>query len=80
MNKLILNPEYGLYEKNGQPFCDSLQVAETFKKRHSDVLRDIEKLECSNEFRERNFASSSYKSEQNKKMPKCLLAKDGFVF
>ena len=32
MNKLILNPEYGLYEKNGQPFCDSLQVAETFKK------------------------------------------------
>lgn len=30
-------------------------VAETFEKRHSDVLRDIEKLECSDEFRERNL-------------------------
>ncbi len=80
MNKLILNPEYGLYEKHGQPFCDSLQVAETFGKRHADVLRDIENLECSDEFRERNFALSSYKSEQNKKIPKCLLNKDGFTF
>lgn len=26
--KLILNPEYGLYERGGQAFCDSLQIAE----------------------------------------------------
>jgi len=28
--KLILNPEFNLYEKDGKAFCDSLQVAETF--------------------------------------------------
>jgi Rha family phage regulatory protein len=42
--KLILNPEYGLYEKGGRAFCDSLQVAETFGKRHDNVLRDIEQI------------------------------------
>ena len=36
----------------------SLDVAETFEKRHADVLRDIENLGCSTEFRERNFAFS----------------------
>lgn len=45
----------------------SLDVAETFGKRHSDVLRDIENLECSPEFRERNFAFSKYSVENNKK-------------
>ena len=29
----------------------SLDVAETFEKRHADVLRDIENLGCSTEFR-----------------------------
>jgi len=57
----------------------SLDVAETFEKRHADVLRDIEKLECSQEFRERNFALSSYKSVQNKSLPMYYITKDGFV-
>lgn len=45
----------------------SLDVAETFEKRHADVLRDIENLGCSTEFRERNFAFSEYKVEGNNK-------------
>lgn len=57
----------------------SLDIAETFEKRHADVLRDIEKLECSKEFRERNFALSSYKSSQNKTLPMYYITKDGFV-
>lgn len=44
MSKLILNPEYGLYERNGQAFCSSRQVAEEFGKRHADVLRSIEQI------------------------------------
>lgn len=80
MSKLILNPEFGLYEKDGQAYCSSRQVAEEFLKRHADVLRDIEKLDCSQEFRERNFALSSYRSDQNKKMPQVLMTKDGFTF
>lgn len=30
MSKLILNPEFKLYERNGQAFCSSRQVAEEF--------------------------------------------------
>lgn len=57
----------------------SLDVAETFGKRHADVLRDVEHLECSEEFRERNFALSSYKSLQNKTLPMYLITRDGFT-
>ncbi|WP_374956664.1 Rha family transcriptional regulator, partial [Bordetella avium] len=35
---------------------DSRRVAERFKKRHRDVLRAIRLLECSADFRARNFA------------------------
>lgn len=79
MNKLILNPEYGLYEKNGQPFCDSLQIAETFGKTHDNVLRDIKNLECSEHFSLLNFEERNYKN-RGKKYPKYFLTKDGFTF
>ncbi len=57
----------------------SLDIAETFEKRHADVLRDVERLECSDDFRERNFALSSYKSLQNKTLPMYLITRDGFT-
>ncbi|MUU07895.1 MAG: hypothetical protein EP149_09590 [Phascolarctobacterium sp.] len=81
MNKLILNPEYGLYEKNGQPFCDSLQVAETFKKRHDSVLRDVGNVmkNCGGNFELHNFVEITYKDQRNRKQPKYLLSKDGFT-
>ena len=37
MNELV-------YLKNNEAVCDSLQVAEKFHKRHSDVIRAIENL------------------------------------
>jgi Rha family phage regulatory protein len=58
----------------------SMIVAEIFGKQHKDVLRAIELLECSDEFRERNFALSSYKSLQNKRLPIYLITRDGFSF
>ena len=58
----------------------SLDVAETFEKRHADVLRDIENLGCSTEFRERNFAFSEYKVEgNNKKYHMYYITRDGFT-
>lgn len=58
----------------------SLDVAETFGKRHADVLRDIENLECSPEFRERNFALSKYSVENNRKTyPMMYMTRDGFT-
>ena len=38
MSKLILNPEYRLYERNGQVFCSSRQVAEEYR----NALREME--------------------------------------
>lgn len=58
----------------------SLDIAETFGKRHSDVLRDIETLDCSDEFRERNFALSNYSVDNNKRTyPMYYITRDGFT-
>lgn len=51
-----------------------------FRKRHADVLRSIESLDCSEEFREHNFVPSSYSSKQNKELPKYYITQDGFSF
>jgi len=42
--------------ENGEAKTTSYAVAEAFKKRHSDVLRAIKNMKCSQKFRERNFA------------------------
>jgi len=80
MGKLALNPEYELYEQNGKPFCTSRQVAGTFNKRHDNILRDIQDLDCSDRFRLLNFEESSYQNEQRKRQPEVLMTKDGFTF
>ena len=69
-----------VYLKNNKTVTTSLMVAEYFHKNHAHVLRDIENLDCSDDFRESNFGLSSYQSEQNKKLPMYLITKDGFVF
>lgn len=78
--KPILNPNYGLYRKDDCAVCDSLQIAEMFEKRHDHVIRDIEKLDCSDEFRAPNFGETYYKDLQNKRQKKYFITKDGFVF
>ncbi|WP_304227353.1 phage regulatory protein/antirepressor Ant [Phocaeicola plebeius] len=46
-----------VYEnEKGVDITTSLIVAKVFGKRNSDVLRDVRNLNCSNDFRERNFA------------------------
>lgn len=51
MNDLVIQ------NSKGNDVTTSLIVAEVFGKRNSDVLRDIRNLNCSDSFRERNFAS-----------------------
>lgn len=80
MKLLKINEEFGLMEIEGQPMCSSRQVAETFGRRHDDVLRSIRKLDCSDSFRLRNFTESSYINSQKKKQPEFLMTKDGFTF
>ncbi len=70
-----------VYLDNHRPITDSLIVAETFGKRHDNVLRDIKELECSKEFSLLNFEETPYVHEQNgQTYTKYLITQDGFSF
>lgn len=78
---LIPANEFGIFVDNHDTArISSLDVAKMFDKMHKHVIRDIENLDCSEEFRKTNFGRSSYKSEQNKKMPCYDMTRDGFMF
>jgi Rha family phage regulatory protein len=66
-------------EKEGQATTTSLIVADRFGKRHGDVLRSIQHLDCSEEFTERNFAFCSY-NDRGRPMPMYHMTRDGFMF
>ena len=81
MKTLIPYDEYGVFaDTHDTARVNSLFVAKFFEKNHNDVLRDIRNLDCSEEFRLRNFAQSSYINEQGKKQPCIDMTRDGFTF
>lgn len=70
-----------LVHQNGDRlFVTSLDISNRFGKRHDNVCRDIENLECSQEFRRLNFEESVYHSRQNKPLKVHNITRDGFVF
>ncbi len=73
---LIETMKFGREER---AVCSSLDVAETFGKRHDNVLKDIRELGCSSDFRLLNFKESSYTNSQNKKQPMIIMTRDGFT-
>lgn len=70
--------------REGQPVTTSLMVAEYFAKHHKDVLRAINLLDCSELFRERNFAPTSYETQMpnggTRKTTMYYITRDGFTF
>ncbi|MFA9376200.1 MAG: Rha family transcriptional regulator [Lachnotalea sp.] len=68
-----------IQERNGQPVTTSRKVAEVFGKEHKNVLKDIETLDCSNDFSRLNFELSNYKV-RGKLYPEYNMTKDGFTF
>ena len=70
--------------ENSPAVTTSLKVAEVFGKRHADVLRAVSNLECSEDFRERNFAFiqkiSDLGNGRTRKDPMYLINRDGFIF
>jgi len=67
-------------EINGVIKTTSLKVAEFFGKRHADVIRAIQRLECSTEFNERNFALVEYLDAKGEKRIAYEMTKNGFIF
>lgn len=69
---------------NGHATTTSNQIAEHFGKPHRSVLRAIANLECSPDFRLRNFVQASVEVAQPNggmaNYPAYTLTRDGFVF
>lgn len=69
--------------ENNQPVTSSLQVAESFKKRHSDVIRTIEdKLSSTQNCvqYQKMFLEDSYEDKSGKRNKMYLMNKDGWTF
>ena len=70
--------------EDGKAFTTSMIVADVFEKEHKNVLRDIENLECSSDFRQLNFELSFHTVETGKgtirEFPAYRLTRDGFSF
>jgi Rha family phage regulatory protein len=81
MKELVPKDSYGLFaDGNDTARVDSLFVAKFFNKDHNHVLRDIENLDCSNEFHQSNFGQISYKDTYGRKQKAVAMTKDGFTF
>jgi Rha family phage regulatory protein len=66
MNNLVVPPQFKdmIFLRSQTAQTSSLIVAERFGKRHSDVLRAIEELECSDSFRAGHLFETSYLDKQ----------------
>ena len=66
--------------QNDTPMVSSQLVAEKFGKVHRDLMRAITNLECSEEFKVRNFAQCSFTNKMNRSFGGYMMTKDGFAF
>ena len=66
--------------KRSKAITTSLEIARVFEKLHKHVIRDIEALGISENFRRSNFGLSSYVNSQNKEQKMYEMSKDGFTF
>lgn len=69
-----------VFLQRNEAVTTSLKVAEYFHKNHAHVLRDIQNLDCSQEFTESNFGLSDYKDSTGRMLPMYYITKDGFMF
>lgn len=69
-----------VFIQNQQIKTNSLKVAEAFGKRHTNILRAIENLDCPNEFIQLNFELNEYKDTIGRTLPKYEMTKDGWMF
>lgn len=76
----IIDSQHFVAIKDDRPVTNSLKVAEAFGKMHKDVLKRLQRLECSDEFTERNFALSEYLDSTGRALPMYEMTKDGFMF
>ena len=81
MRMLVKPNEFGIFADISRNVkTNSLFVAKFFGKEHNHVLRDVENLECSEEFKLSNFGQITYKDSRGRKQRCCEMTKNGFMF
>lgn len=79
-----MSSSLGVFASGEKIWVSSRDVADKFEKNHRDVMRSIKMLDCSEDFRARSFALSSYSVETGngtyKEYPEYLMTRDGFTF
>jgi len=64
---------------NGKLVTDSLNIAKVFKRKHYNVLRDIQNLDIPREFFELNFEGNEFTDAIGRKLPKYSMTRDGLT-
>lgn len=67
-------------ERDGKQWTTSLNVADVFGKDHGKIIRDIENLECSQQFNRANFGLIDYVDSRGRTQPMYEMTRDGFSF
>lgn len=81
MKEIIPKDKLGVFVDNKDTVrVDSLFVAKFFEKDHDKVVRDIENLDCSEEFNTANFGVITYKDSRGRKQKAYAMTRDGFAF
>jgi len=80
MNNQPIPKQPDVHFKDGHPITTSIAIAEAFGKQHKDVLRAIQNMGCSEEFRQRNFVTAKYLDAQGKPRDMYEVTRDGFLF
>lgn len=68
-----------VFHKETVAMTDSVKVANYFGKQHKNILRILENLGCSDDFRRLNFKPAKYTDEQGKPRPMVFMTYDGFT-
>ena len=66
--------------QHGEVFTTSRQVAELFGKEHHNVLKAIDRLSCSAQFKAVNFNFADFIDKNGDSRRECHMTKDGMVF
>lgn len=69
-----------IFEKDDQFWVTSLEIAEKFNKKHSEVLEAINNLDCSDSFKSRNFLEFIYQDEFQENQKGYNISRDGFSY
>jgi Rha family phage regulatory protein len=78
-SELITSSSGSLIQVHGRSlWTTSHVVADKFNKRHSNVIRSIENLECSSEFSQLNFEKRDFLDERGKLQKTYDTSRDGF--